>query len=142
MMSFSADILVATCTATLDLHSSSSTTSSYSYFAFASALRSRTARSAELRPPIPLTETPPVSGPMKPTLILSFASAGTTATNHTAARMAVATFNALVIRSSLVQQHGGNHTTYFNRDFLLTWKPAAIVHLYYPPDGHFELSSV
>src|SRR5438034_4086413 len=50
------------------LHSSSSTTSSYSYFAFASALRNLTARSAELRPPSPLAETPPVNGPIKPTL--------------------------------------------------------------------------
>src|ERR1700750_785615 len=75
MISLSAAILVATCTATFGLHSSSSTTSSYSYFAFASALRSLTASSAELRPPIPLTETPPVNGPMKPTLTLSFACA-------------------------------------------------------------------
>src|SRR6185437_15678174 len=75
MMSLSAAILVATCTATFGLHSSSSTTISYSYFAFASALRSLTARSAELRPPMPLTETPPVSGPMKPTFTASLASA-------------------------------------------------------------------
>jgi len=34
-------------------------------FRIGSALRRRTARSAELRPPSPLTETPPVSGPMK-----------------------------------------------------------------------------
>src|SRR5512141_471536 len=74
-MSLSAAILVATCTATFGLHSSSSTTSSYSYFALASALRSFTARSAELRPPMPLTETPPVNGPMKPTFTLSLASA-------------------------------------------------------------------
>src|SRR6478735_1718807 len=75
MISLSAAILVATCTATFGLHSSSSTTSSYSYFAFALALRSLTARSAELRPPSPLTETPPVNGPMKPTLTLSLACA-------------------------------------------------------------------
>src|ERR1700730_89515 len=75
MISLSAAILVATCTATFGLHSSSSTTSSYSYFAFASALRSLTASSGDLRPPIPLTETPPVNGPMKPTLTLSFACA-------------------------------------------------------------------
>src|SRR5215813_14050673 len=75
MMSLSAAILVATWTATFGLHSSSSTAISYSYFAFGSALRSRTARSAELRPPRPLTETPPVSGPMNPTLTLSLASA-------------------------------------------------------------------
>src|SRR5215470_15957417 len=76
MISLSLTILVATCTATLGLHSSSSTTSSYSYFDAGSALRSRTARSAELRPPRPLTDTPPVSGPMKPTLTLSLAIAG------------------------------------------------------------------
>src|SRR5215475_11712721 len=75
MMSLSAAILVATCTATFGLHSSSSTTISYSYFALGSALRSRTARSAELRPPRPFTETPPVSGPINPTLTLSLASA-------------------------------------------------------------------
>src|SRR4051794_29707584 len=75
MISLSAAILLATCTATFGLHSSSSTTSSYSYFAFASALRSLPASSAELRPPIPLTETPPVNGPMKPTLTLSLACA-------------------------------------------------------------------
>src|SRR4029453_19186266 len=78
MISLSAAILVATCTATFGLHSSSSTTSSYSYVALASALRSLTASSAEFRPPIPLTETPPVNGPMKPTLTLSFACAVTT----------------------------------------------------------------
>src|SRR5215467_12878086 len=75
MLSLSAAILVATCTATFGLHSSSSTTISYSYFALGSALRSRTARSAELRPPRPFTETPPVSGPINPTLTLSLASA-------------------------------------------------------------------
>ena len=79
MISLSAAILVACWTATLGLHSSSSTTSSYSYLALASALRRRTARSAELRPPSPLAETPPVSGPMNPTLTLSFASAPPTA---------------------------------------------------------------
>src|SRR5260221_12205281 len=75
MMSLSAAILVATCTATFGLHSSSSTTNSYSYLALASALRNLTASSAELRPPMPLTETPPVRGPMKPTLTLSLACA-------------------------------------------------------------------
>src|SRR6516164_1449446 len=87
MMSLSAAILVATCTATFGLHSSSSTTSSYSYFALGSALRKRTARSAELRPPRPLTETPPVSGPMKPTLTLSLASAAAVATANASAAM-------------------------------------------------------
>src|SRR5262249_51297437 len=76
MMVRSAPALVATCTATFGLHSSSSTTSSYSYFAFGSALRSLTARSAELRPPRPLAAVPPVSGPMKPTFTLSLAAAG------------------------------------------------------------------
>src|SRR6476469_1569125 len=85
MISLSAAILVATCTATFGLHSSSSTTSSYSYLAFASALRSRTARSAELRPPMPLTETPPVSGPMKPTFTLSLAVATPAVTASAAA---------------------------------------------------------
>src|SRR5260221_2954798 len=75
MMSLSAAILVATCTATFGLHSSSSTTNSYSYLALASALRNLTASSAELRPPMPLTETPPVRGPMNPTLTLSLACA-------------------------------------------------------------------
>src|SRR6188474_2844819 len=76
MTSLSAAILVATWTATFGLHSSSSTTSSYWYFVLASAFRSLTARSAELRPPRPLTDTPPVSGPMKPTLTLSLAPEG------------------------------------------------------------------
>src|ERR1043166_2037232 len=86
MMSLSAAILVATCTATFGLHSSSSTTISYSYFDFGSALRSLTARSAELRPPIPLTDTPPVSGPMKPTLTLSLALASMTPASSTAVK--------------------------------------------------------
>src|SRR5690349_17992436 len=90
MMSLSAAILVATCTATFGLHSSSSTTSSYSYFAFGSAFRSLTARSAELRPPRPFTETPPVRGPMKPTFTLSFALATPAlAVNATAATSAI-----------------------------------------------------
>src|SRR5262249_38826942 len=102
MTSLSAAILVATCTATFGLHSSSSTTSSYSYFAFGSALRRRTARSAELRPPRPLTETPPVSGPMKPTLTLSLASAATVATaNASAAIPTVIRRHALSIRYPL-----------------------------------------
>src|SRR5260370_23805951 len=75
MRSLAVGILVACWTATFGLHSSSSTTSSYSYLALVSALRSRTARSAELRPPRPFTETPPVSGPMNPTLTVSFACA-------------------------------------------------------------------
>ena len=41
-----------------------------------SALRSLTASSAELRPPMPLAAVPPVSGPMKATLTLSLAAAG------------------------------------------------------------------
>src|SRR5436309_77318 len=81
----SAAARVADCTATLGLHSSSSTTSSYSYFAAASALRSRTARSAELRPPSPFAATPLVSGPMKATLTLSLAPAGKGALASTAA---------------------------------------------------------
>src|SRR5262245_49338251 len=70
----SAPALVAVCTAMFGLHSSSSTSSSYSYFALGSALRSFTASSAELRPPIPFAATPPVSGPMKTTFTLSLAS--------------------------------------------------------------------
>src|SRR5262249_36250496 len=102
MMSLSAAILVATCTATLGLHSSSSTTSSYSYFVFGSALRRRTARSAELRPPRPFTDTPPVSGPMKPTLTLSLASAATVATaNASAAMPTVIRRHVLLIRPPL-----------------------------------------
>src|ERR1051325_9130561 len=76
MIGSSAPALVAACTAVFGLHSSSSTVSSYSYFAFGSALRSLTARSAELRPPRPFAATPPVSGPMKATLTLSFAATG------------------------------------------------------------------
>src|SRR5215831_16458527 len=76
MIVSSAPALVAACTAVFGLHSSSSTVSSYSYLAFGSALRSLTARSAELRPPSPLAATPPVSGPMKATLTLSLAAAG------------------------------------------------------------------
>src|SRR3954468_18386839 len=67
--------LVATCTPASGLHSSSSTTSSYWYFDFASALRSRTARSAELRPPRPMAELPPVSGPTKAMRTVSLACA-------------------------------------------------------------------
>src|SRR3954451_23996824 len=90
MISLSADILVAPWTATFGVQASSSTTSSYSYFALASALRNFTARSAELRPPSPLTETPPVRGPMNPTLTLSFASTGA-AVSHSAANADIAT---------------------------------------------------
>src|SRR4029078_8929674 len=102
MTSLSAAILVATCTATFGLHSSSSTTSSYSYFAFGSALRRRTARSAELGPPSPLTETPPVSGPMKPTLTLSLASAATVAAANASA--------AMVIRRKALLMHSPSST--------------------------------
>ena len=41
-----------------------------------SALRNRTARSAEFRPPRPMAELPPVSGPMNPILTVSLAKAG------------------------------------------------------------------
>src|SRR5215510_14147572 len=102
MTSLSAAILVATCTATFGLHSSSSATISYSYFAFASELRSLTARSAELRPPMPLAETPPVSGPIKPTLTLSFASTSAAAiVTHSAAIPVAASLPDLVISSSV-----------------------------------------
>src|ERR1041385_2702109 len=101
MISLSADILVACCTAMLGLHSSSSTTSSYSYFALASALRNLTARSAELRPPMPLTETPPVSGPMKPTFTLSLALAAPAASASPAAINPAAIFLSILIIKSL-----------------------------------------
>src|SRR6186997_2282094 len=101
MTSLSAAILVATCTATFGLHSSSSTTISYSYFDFGSALRRRTAKSAELRPPSPLTDTPPVSGPMKPTFTLSFASATPTATPRTSAATNTANFGVVLMSPPL-----------------------------------------
>src|SRR5215470_1927234 len=102
MSSLSAAILVATCTATFGLHSSSSATISYSYFAFASALRSLTARSVELRPPMPLAETPPVSGPIKPTFTLSFPSTSAAAiVTHSAAIPVAASLPDLVISSSV-----------------------------------------
>src|SRR4029079_19747047 len=97
MISLSAAILVATCTATFGLHSSSSTTISYSYFDFGSALRSRTARSAELRPPIPFTDQPPVSGTVKPTFTLFFASAAPDATPRTSAAISAANFGVVLI---------------------------------------------
>src|SRR5215470_13886206 len=103
MISLSAAIFVATCTATFGLHSSSSTTISYSYFALGSALRNRTARSAELRPPRPLTETPPVSGPMNPTLTLSLASAVHAAKpNVMAATQTAVRYGILVINLPLI----------------------------------------
>src|SRR5256885_1159523 len=67
--------LVATCPPASGLHSSSRTTSSYWCFDFGSALRSRTARSAELRPPRPMAELPPVSGPTKAMRTVSLACA-------------------------------------------------------------------
>src|SRR5262249_38359252 len=72
----SAPALVATCTPVSGLHSSSSTTSSYWYFAFGSAFRSFTASSAELRPPRPSAEFPPVRGPMNASFTVSLATAG------------------------------------------------------------------
>ncbi len=79
--------MVAACTAMFGLHSSSSTVSSYSYLALGSALRSLTASSAELRPPMPLAATPEVSGPMKATLTLSLAAAGDMAASAAATAM-------------------------------------------------------
>src|SRR5512132_1713772 len=96
----SAPALVATCTAMFGLHSSSSTTSSYSYFALGSALRSLTARSAELRPPSPLAAVPPVSGPMKATLTLSLAATGNGRAASTAAS-AMAESDVLLIMGIL-----------------------------------------
>src|SRR5262249_38031835 len=102
MTSLSAAILVATCTAIFGLHSSSSATSSYSYFAFASELRSLTARSAELRPPMPLAETPPVSGPNKQILPLSLASTPAAASvKHSAAIHAAASLPDLAMSSPI-----------------------------------------
>ena len=76
IISLLAPNLVAAWTPMLGLHSSSWTSSSYSYLALGSVLRKRTARSAELRPPMPLDEVPPLSGPMKPTVTFSLAIAG------------------------------------------------------------------
>src|SRR5438270_2556463 len=67
--------LVAICTPASGLHSSSNTTSSYRYFDFPSAFRSLTARSAELRPPRPTAELPPVSGPTNAMRTVSLAPA-------------------------------------------------------------------
>src|SRR6266851_5833047 len=75
---------VATCTPASGLHSSSSTTRSYVYFALASWLRSFTARSAELRPPSPIAEFPPVSGPTNAIFTVSFALAAAEARASTA----------------------------------------------------------
>src|SRR5262249_44703200 len=84
------------------LHSSSSTVSSYSYFALGSALRSLTARSAELRPPRPFAATPPVSGPMNATFTLSLAAAGTASGSaRTAAARAPTTCRDLIMEPLL-----------------------------------------
>src|SRR5258708_15284018 len=90
-MFLSAAALVATCTPASGLHSSSSTTSSNWYLLFGSALRRRTARSAELRPPSPMAELPPVSGPTKAILTTSFArTAGLANARNVAAPAATA----------------------------------------------------
>src|SRR5258708_2596186 len=90
-MLLSAAALVATCTPASGLHSSSSTTSSNWYLLFGSALRRRTARSAELRPPSPMAELPPVSGPTKAILTTSFArTAGLANARNVAAPAATA----------------------------------------------------
>ena len=107
MISLSAAILVATCTATFGVQASSSTTNSYSYFALGSAFRSFTARSAELRPPSPLTETPPASGPMNPTLTLSFAATGLAA-SHNAANAVVAEIPSLSMMTSWWDAQSGD----------------------------------
>src|SRR5215813_3889080 len=75
MMLRSEPALVATWTPASGLHSSSRTVSSYVYFALASWLRSLTARSAELRPPRPIAELPPVRGPTNAIRTVSFAPA-------------------------------------------------------------------
>jgi hypothetical protein len=57
----------------------------------------------ELRPPSPLAELPPVSGPMKPTLTLSFASAAATdSASSELASSGVITFHLMVIALSRV----------------------------------------
>src|SRR6478735_6457334 len=147
MTSLSAAILVATCTATFGLHSSSSTTSSYSYFAFGSALRSFTARSAELRPPMPLTETPPVSGPMKPTLTASLAKVEPDNAQTSAARAAAVNF-VLIIRMSPTSLHrrGGRVAAKHARGRLCAYARAAYVRRQVAGSGRtdaaaFEISS-
>src|SRR5438105_3330668 len=85
MIELSLAALVAACTAMFGLHSSSRLTSSYLYLAFASSFRSRTARSAELRPPMPFADTPPVSGPMKASLTVCFCACALPATANATA---------------------------------------------------------
>src|ERR1700737_1151950 len=89
-MLLSAAALVATCTPASGLHSSSSATSSNWYLLFGSALRRRTARSAELRPPSPMAELPPVSGPTNAILTVSLATAAGLTHARTAAGAAAA----------------------------------------------------
>src|SRR5689334_972795 len=107
MILSSAPALVAACTAVFGLHSSSRTVSSYSYFAFGSALRSRTARSAELRPPMPLAATPPVSGPMKATLTFSLAAAGRASDAASSAAASAIAARCLVMRFPSLRPSGG-----------------------------------
>src|SRR5436190_1173667 len=89
--------LVATWTPVSGLHSSSSTTSSYWYFDFPPALRSFTARSAEFRPPRPIAELPPVSGPTNARRTVSFACAPVETAN--AAATAARSFRMEVLLS-------------------------------------------
>src|SRR5947209_3536626 len=95
--------LVATCTPASGLHSSSSTTSSYWYFDFASALRRRTARSAELRPPRPMAELPPVSGPTKAMRTVSLACA---AAQTRLVASAAAAIRELIMRGNVPNRRG------------------------------------
>src|ERR1051325_9712362 len=106
MIPSSAPALVAACTAVFGLHSSSSTVSSYSYFALGSALRSLTARSAELRPPRPFAATPPVSGPMKATFTLSLAAAGPASESARSAAATLAACRVLLMEPLLVSEIG------------------------------------
>src|SRR3954470_18128636 len=94
--------LVATCTPASGLHSSSRTTSSYWYFDFASALRSRTARSAELRPPRPMAELPPVSGPTKAMRTVSLAWAAAQTRLVASAALAIL---AVIMRGTVPNRH-------------------------------------
>src|SRR5256885_6615817 len=94
--------LVATCTPASGLHSSSSTTSSYWYFDLASALRSRTARSAELRPPRPMAELPPVSGPTNAMRTVSLACA---AAQKRLVASAAAEIREMIMRGTVPNGH-------------------------------------
>ncbi len=112
MIALSAAALVATCTPTFGLHSSSSETSSYVYLAFASSLRRRTASSTELRPPRPLAATPPVNGPMKAILTVSFALAAEVPSNKAAAQKEVSAQRRVVCEWVMVYSRSDGMARY------------------------------